>query len=153
MSAKRRDQISAGLLVLLGIATHWFARGITARFPNGVDSGFFPEMTSALLVFVAVVIAVSAGRVRQDKKAPSKRDRDLMRVGGTFALMAAFIALMPILGFALSAALFLPAQISVLAPPGHRRLSSFIAVSLVAAGAIYAIFAMGFGLVLPRGPF
>ena len=152
MSELRRDLVSAASLAAVGTGAHVVARGIEARFKTGVDSGFFPELVSAALVLSAAIIAGSALRRRQQVEADTPSG-STWRVWGAFAAVVAYVAALPIAGFLASTAAFLFVQISVLAPAERRRPLAFALVALVAAGMIHAIFRVGFGLPLPRGPF
>lgn len=161
MATRTLDLISAAALALLGIGAHAVARKIPPRFPTGVDSGFLPEIVSALLVAVAAIIAFGALRRSAEgaagEAAPETTDGTdaspaFGRVAGTFLLLLAFVLALPSLGFLVSAAGFLALQLLLLAPRGKRRPLLFLAIAILAAASIYGIFAYGFGLILPRGP-
>lgn len=157
MSRRRLDMISAGVLFVLGLLVQLQARTITSKFRTSVDSGFFPEIVSAMLMAVAVFIFLSAlGGSARNRAQAGAADRDgasLGRVAGSFGLLVAYAAVLPIVGFLGATAVFLFAQLMLLAPRGGRNAFGFGLAAVIGSVLIYLTFTDGFGLMLPRGAF
>lgn len=152
MANRTMDILSALVLGVLAIFMYLVARGITPRFKTGVDSGFFPEIVSALLLILALAIGIRALRRGVDPDAPPQKGGGL-RVWVTCALMAGAIFAMQIVGFLITAAVFLFAQMVLLTPDGQHRYVLKAILSVVFAVTVYLIFSKGFGLILPSGMF
>ena len=153
MTNRMMDIVSALVLGALAILIHIEARGITPRFKAGVDSGFFPEIVSVLLLVLSVAIGVRALRAGPGPDDGPPLGGWTPRVWTTCALMAAAIFSMEFIGFLAAAAVFLFLQMVVLTPAGHHRYVFKAIVSVVLAVGVYFIFSKGFGLILPSGPF
>lgn len=165
MRAAHRDIVSGAFLLLLAVGLHLAARAIPAKFPIGVDSGFFPEVVSAALGLFALVILVQGFRSRtrngqvsaEETEVPQEDDRvSFVRAGGVLALIALYGAGLAAVGFLPATLVFLTLLIYLLAPPeanhpGARRLTVSVAVSLPATLVVYAAFTYGFEVLLPSG--
>ena len=149
MTTRKMDILSALVLGALAILIHIEARRIPPRLQTGVDSGFFPELVTALLLILAVAIVVRALRAGADD-APSQTGL-LPRVWMTCALLAAAIVAMEYVGFLATAVVYMVAQMAVLTPAGKHRYVLNAIVSIVFAVVVYFIFAKGFGVILPAG--
>lgn len=68
-----------------------------------------------------------------------------------FAILVAYIGLMPIVGFILSTAFFLLASMLVLTPANRRNIVLIIVLTLVVSVGVYFLFVDGLSLVLPAG--
>ena len=152
MTTRRKDLVSSAVLTLTAIVIHLQARGITARFKTGVDSGFFPEIVTALMGVLAFAIGVRAffGPSISIAQPPAEGQ---LRVFAVLAAIAAALLAMPVVGFLSAAAVLLFAQMVLLTPKGGHRLVLKSVLSVVMATAIWAVFTMVFGLSLPSGPF
>lgn len=153
MTKRRMDILSALVLGVLAILIHIEARGITPRFNAGVDSGFFPEIVTALLLFLSVAIGVRTLRAGAGEDESSRQGGSTPRVWLTIALVAVAILAMDYLGFLITATVFLFAQMVVLTPAGQHRYLLKAILSVVFAVAVYFVFSRGFGLLLPTGIF
>lgn len=149
---ERRNTILAGatLLVMAGVIFA-AASQIKSRFPFGVDSGFFPEIASATLGFLAVIILLQGLRTSPDLEMEPVAPEGQKTVLLSLVLLMAFGAGMAVIGFLPAAAIYLFAQFFVLSPPGQRRPLHFALIAVGAATVIQFIFANWFGLVLPSG--
>jgi putative tricarboxylic transport membrane protein len=74
-----------------------------------------------------------------------------MAVVGTFVLMAGYAALLPMVGFMITTAVYLFLQINILAENQHRKPVLFGIISVVTSVSVYYLFVMVFHLMLPAG--
>lgn len=140
MRSAHRDIVSGAFLLLLAIGLHLAARAIPAKFPIGVDSGFFPEVVSAALGLFALVILVQGVRSRtrngresaEGTEVPEEEVRlsggvtgvvgaGVVRAGGVLALIALYGAGLAAVGFLPATLVFLTLLIYLLAPPEAYR--------------------------------
>ncbi len=181
MRSAHRDIVSGAVFLLLAVGLHLAARAIPAKFPIGVDSGFFPEVVSAALGLFALVVLVQGFRKRtrngqesaegQEEVAGDDAPASIVRAGGVLALIALYGAGLAAVGFLPATLVFLTLLIYLLAPPevyhpeayrpeahhpetrrsGARRLAASVAVSLPTTLVVYAVFTYGFAVLLPSG--
>lgn len=165
MRSAHRDIVSGAFLLLLAVGLHLASRAIPAKFPIGVDSGFFPEVVSAALGLFALVILAHGIRscIRNDQESaeetelPAEEVRvSVVRAGGVLALIALYGAGLAAVGFLPATLVFLTLLIYLLAPPeanhpGAHRLTVSVAVSLPTTLVVYAVFTYGFEVLLPSG--
>jgi hypothetical protein len=122
-----------------------------------VGPGFYPSM---VLVFMAIT---SAALLAQDLLArrrtgpaeaaaapPAPRAYGL--VAAAFAVVAGYIALMPLVGFRLSTALFVAVfQLVLDRPASTQSWAKLIAIAVGTSAATYAVFEHYLLVLLPRG--
>lgn len=137
------------------------AMGIKSMPGLPVGPGLFPAITGAAMVAFGLVLAAQgwfAARVRDTPLLPKEQSAETAAsherrsyfgpfVVGILAAIAASTLLMPVLGFLITGALFVFAVVLL---SGGRLISAFV-FSPIASAAIYAMFAFGFRVPLPRG--
>ncbi|MDO5612525.1 MAG: tripartite tricarboxylate transporter TctB family protein [Paracoccus sp. (in: a-proteobacteria)] len=97
--------------------------------------------------------AVVAAEHRAETETASRPGSDMMTVGLTLVLIAAYVAALGRIGFPLATPLYLFAQFIVLTPRGIRTpYAVYAVIALAASAVIFATFRYGFGLMLPAGP-
>lgn len=79
------------------------------------------------------------------------KNADTKSLLAIFAILILYMALMSVLGFMISTALFLMASMLLLTPAEKRRLPFMIVLSLVVSVGVYYLFVNGLDLVLPAG--
>lgn len=146
MTSRSRDLISATVLLIAAVAIHLQARGITSRFKTGVDSGFFPEIVTTLLAIVSLAIGLRAA-LGPSEMLP--RAEGQWRVLAVLGGIAAALLFMPLVGFLPVAAVLLFVQMVLLTSRGHHRLIFKALLAVTMAVAVWAVFTIGFGLILP----
>lgn len=140
----------AVLLVVFSAAAFWQAYQISG-FSGPSEPGVFPMLAAATMLVSALVILRGALRAPPDETA-GLRARFLSlappRLIMLVAMIAIYVASMPLLGFMASSALFLFAAFWAL----WRRGPLWSAVlTALALAAIYLVFREIFQVVLPRG--
>lgn len=151
-----KDLVAGAVLLVLAIIVHIVARRIEARIPMGVDSGFFPEVASGLLGFLALVIILQAVLGRREVRGAGdgvepELPRNLFRVAATCLLIVVYGLCVPRVGFVLATLAYLPLQFLLLSAAEDRNWPMFGVIAAVATGVIYVVFSFGFGLILPSG--
>lgn len=150
-SPRHRSGEVVFLLVLLGLAL--LAVGEARRlggFASLSGPGFFPMLASSVMVLS--LLAVIWRRIRQGEPFGALRRffHDVMplRLVVVTALIAAYVALMPALGFMVASGVFLLAMLLYLWRRGFWLSLLVTAASLLV---IQVIFRMVFQVVLPTG--
>jgi putative tricarboxylic transport membrane protein len=145
--AARKDLVFSICMVLLSIvlAVQSF------RYPS--DSAFFPRVLSILLLLLSLLLLIRAFRQ------PPREERTGIIRGDAFSLMKStpmvvfgsatlYIAVIPVLGFLVSTALFLFGSILYF---DRRKLIVAAIYSICFSAAIYFVFHAVLGVTLPRG--
>lgn len=159
MNRSRSDIFSGAGVLLFAVAVHLAARGFERRIPMGVDSGYFPELASGFLAFLAILMIArgAIGLRRSHGPGPETRDPDAFqaaaRVLGSLVAIVAYGLSIPYLGFILATFLFLNVSFAVLPTVGPTRWLRNALIAALLTATIYGIFTYGFGVILPRGPF
>jgi hypothetical protein len=152
-----RDGIAGlvGLAISLLLLPH--ALGLPRLPIVPIGPGFYPAL---VLVFLAVTSAVL---VAQDwvaqRAAPSPAEAATAAgrpayglVAAAFAVVAAYVVLLPLLGFRIATALFVAAfQAALEAPRTLRQWAVLIAIALATSALAYLVFEQYLFVLLPRG--
>jgi putative tricarboxylic transport membrane protein len=155
----RRD-LACGLfaLVLAGVYLNEATKIQVSALGDAVGSAGFPLVLGSLLAGTALVLllqAVLRGRrasaeglltVGGDAERPGSAFK---RAAGLTAIAAAFIAMLPLVGYVVAVALMLAAVVLYQGLPFSRR------TVLVAGGGalvLYGLFGLLLGIPVPRGP-
>jgi len=147
--ARNKDLWSGLALAALGAFVVATASGWPYMTEEGPGPGFFPRWYGGLMVALSLTLVVGSVLKAPPADAPEPiRWSELGRALGCWLAFVASIALMPVLGFAISFALLTWFIVAVLARRPHR-----VALALAIGGAalFYGIFELGLDLALPRG--
>ncbi len=146
----KKDVVSGIFLLVLSCAIYLSARQIPTRLRIGVDSGFLPEIVSAALGVLAVIIIWQGMRSSSAAETPQDGEvQSAVPVVQSLILIVAYGFAITIVGFIPATIVFLIAQFFILAPRDERRPASFVVVAVIAAVTSFAIFTYGFGVILP----
>ncbi len=113
-----------------------------------VAVGIIAIILSAILI-VTTILKMKKNGDGSTTKAEEKSN--YKRVGITLALILAFIFSMDNLGFTVSAAVYLMAQMLILAEKEQRKIPKMAIISVVAAVSVKLLFTYVFNIVLPTG--
>jgi len=128
-----------------------------------VSSAVFPRIIGVMMAVLSIALIVSEliklkkteqidGSERKEKTNGVVLSKTTRIVLVTFALIAVYTIMLTYLGFIIATAIYLFAQIMILATKEQRRRWYFILVFSVAIDlAIYYSFYYGFSLILPSG--
>jgi putative tricarboxylic transport membrane protein len=123
-----------------------------------IGPGFYPALvlvfmaiTSAILLLQGIVAQRRAGgSVGEEAKATPKRAYDL--VAAAFAVIAAYVVLLPLLGFRIATAAFVAGfQLLLERPATPRQWAVLAAVAIGTSLVTYIVFERYLLVLLPRG--
>ena len=140
------DFWSGLVLASLGAYIVTQARGWVYMNEEGPGAGFFPVWYGALMVVLSLVLVANA--VMNRTKQPQVRWKDVSRALLCWVAFTASVALMPILGFAISFALLTWFIVKVMC--GERQRTAIV-VAVGGALFFYLLFDVALDLTLPRG--
>lgn len=141
------------ILVLFSAAAFWQSYGISG-FGGLTTAGMFPMLASATMLAAASFVLSGAVRSLSESDTDDRPvtahacpvfSRELLII---VAMVAAYVAAMPYIGFVLSSALFLFAAFSYL---WRKGLFLSLLITGVSIAVIYVVFRLGFQVVLPSG--
>src|SRR5450631_1340774 len=146
----RRGDLWAGLLLaVLGTYVVVEARGWVYMGEDGPGAGFFPMWYgSAMIVLSLALVATTVLKRTPDAARSISPWQDLGRALACWAAFVACVALMPVVGFAISFALLTWFIVAVMAR--QAQLTAW-AVAIGGSALFYGIFEIGLELSLPRG--
>ena len=153
----RRDGI-AGLICL---ATSLFLLPFSFGLPKlpivPIGPGFYPII---VLVFMAAISALLVAQdiLAQRRAEPAGADeatqpkRAYGHVAAAFAVVAAYVALLPLLGYRIATALFVAAfQLTLERPATLRQWAMLAAIAIGTSAITYLLFDQYLSVLLPRG--
>ena len=177
---QNKELLVGVIFLVVGIAYFALAFTIPSYDAYGgssvVDSSFLPKVVGVLLILLSVLQLVFASRT--SKSAPAaeapaapaetadengefkvedwdddaaNRNADTKALVAIFLILMVYMALMSVLGFMISSALFLFATMMLLTPKQKRKLPVIIILSVVVAVGVYYLFVYGLDMVLPTG--
>lgn len=145
-----------------------------------VDSKFMPQFVGILLMILGILQTLSAYKAlrRQEKngqassqtaqQAQTETESDQINISDydddaasrgadnkslvlIFAFLLIYLALMTVLGFILSTALYLIATMLLLTPKEKRNIPLMLIITAVVSVGVYFLFVEGLSLILPAG--
>lgn len=150
MTERRRNILIGILFFAVGVFISVSALGIKPRMKNDMGSGFYP------LVLGFAIIAISLLRLitvfRQPRKNEEKKELSDLRGGWlTILLLCAYVLMFNKIGFLLSTAIYLFAQMWILTPRDKWSLSLMSIVSIITPLFLYVMFVFALNIPLPKG--
>lgn len=145
-----------------------------------VDSKFMPQFVGVLLMILGILQTISAYKAlrRQEKngrassqnvqQVQAENESDQINISDydddaasrgadnkslvlIFAFLLIYLALMTVLGFILSTALYLIATMLLLTPKEKRNIPLMLIITVVVSVGVYFLFVEGLSLILPAG--
>jgi putative tricarboxylic transport membrane protein len=145
-----------GLAVSLTLLVQSFSLPQLALTPVG--PGFYPRIVLVLMALVSAILVVQGlvASYRAPARCATGREGRPARayglVGSAFAIVAAYVALLPWLGFRIATALFVAAfQFAVERPMSARDWTKLLAVALGTSLITHLVFESYILVLLPRG--
>jgi putative tricarboxylic transport membrane protein len=147
-----RDGV-VGLICLAGSLVLWAAsRGLPQPALVPIGPAYYPRLlfivTAALSLALVVGDVLRRGRLASGSPAPRARYR---LVVVTFAIFAAYVVLLPAIGYRLATFLFVGGLQAALEPPRGRRWWLVLSVALGTTLLTYYVFERYLSVLLPRG--
>ena len=177
---QNKELLVGVIFLVVGIAYFALAFTIPSYDAYGgssvVDSSFVPKVVGILMIVLSVMQLLIASK--SSKNAPTveasakpeetaeeggefkvedwdddvaNRNADTKALVAIFLILIVYMALMSVLGFMISSALFLFATMMLLTPKQKRKLPIIIILSVVVAVGVYYLFVYGLDMVLPTG--
>ncbi|PLX35636.1 MAG: hypothetical protein C0605_09055 [Hyphomicrobiales bacterium] len=136
-----------GLVILSGLIFHW-----TADMTPGAE--MFPRaMAVGLAVFSVIELLrmfISGAGGKDDKSSNEKELRSTLVMGAFFLLVIGFFLVFPVIGFEISAVVFMLASMVLLG--GVKALRRWY-IALLFPGLLVLVFRIGLEVRLPTAPF
>ncbi len=154
MKKKYWDLASGIFLLVFSVALYFGAKNVKTLSVSSVGSGTFPSIVAVVLAIVSVAIIVGGVKKARGPDEKAKTDGGKPRmwaVVATFVIMAIYATLMPSVGFMITTAVYLFAQMYIMAAKEHQKPILFGVISVVASVSIYYMFVKVFSLMLPAG--
>ncbi|MEW7009109.1 tripartite tricarboxylate transporter TctB family protein [Lentilitoribacter sp. EG35] len=152
MSTKKKDVFSGVFLLALSCSIYLSARQIPTRLRIGVDSGFMPEVVSAVLAMLAIIIIWQGIRNNDHIVVIKNKNKSSVHaVAQSLMLIIIYGLAISHVGFIPATIIFLVAQFYILAPSDKHNPVYFVIVAVITALATNTIFTYGFGVILPSG--
>jgi putative tricarboxylic transport membrane protein len=140
-------------LVLLAISLALFVHSLSLPYLPlvPVGPGFYPRIVLGFLALASAAL-VAQDLLKGHARAPAAARRNYGLVLLLFAIVGAYVALLPLLGFRIATALFVAAaQAALDRPRGPRQWALLAAVALGTAAVTHLVFEKHLLVLLPRG--
>ena len=141
-------------LILLPISLALFVQSLSLPYLPlvPVGPGFYPRIVLAFLALASAALVIQDWRKRgAPATAPAAR-RNYPLVLLLFGIVAAYVLLLPFIGFRIATALFVAAAQAALDPPrSPRQWAVLAAVALATTAVTYLAFENYLMVLLPRG--
>ena len=160
MQNKAQDRGLGIFCSLFGLGVFMLSFTVKKRTVLTIGPGFMPHIIGAVLLLLGVVLTVqtvrknappSPSKPEDSPGSPSSRRAPVL---ATFLLLILYVALLEVLGFTLTTALYLTLQFCVLAETRTlKRLLIYLSASVVGSLVVTVIFSRLLRLYLPQGIF
>ena len=155
-----RDGIAGLVGLAVSLALLPFAFGLPKLPIVPIGPGFYPTLVLVFMALTSAVLLIQDFVAQRGAAVPVERaegtatepPRAYGLVLAAFVAVAIYIALLPLLGFRISTALFVAGFQAVLEPPRDmRRLAIQLATAIGTAAVTYLVFERYLLVILPRG--
>lgn len=146
MPTKQRDRLVASILIVFAVVV--FAYTYTFPAPSQALDPGVAAMPRLMLGTIFVLALVPLIRPQECEKLP--RGSGVVRILGTIVLLLAYAFAIDELGFVISTAVFLVAELLLI---GVRHWLPLVAMPLVTSFGLYYLFRAALDVPLPRGGF
>jgi putative tricarboxylic transport membrane protein len=159
----KNKNIQSGIFLLL-VSVVMFAATLSFKqlTASQVGPAFMPQIIAVLigLMSIAIIIEgyrkVKSGTEDDPEEEGEEAEGNAKEVSyrpviQSFVLMAAYVAVMPIVGFLITTIVYMFMQMMILSSKPERRWLLFAVVSVVATSIIYYVFRNVFYIMLPSG--
>lgn len=163
------DMIAGLAAIVLGIVGFTASYGVkVAPGAGNISAQVMPRIVSVLVAVLGGLLAVQglrkyrecAKRAAEAKEQPDAEEQRSLRkeklldfagIAAAIAILALYALLLKEVGFIICTPLLIFAFCMLLAPAWERKPIKFALISLIATAIIYALFYLGFGIMLPMG--
>jgi uncharacterized membrane protein len=159
MREAKRDIFCGLCFAVLGAAMFIGGLGIKSFVTETLGPKFMPIVVSAMIFILGVILALDGYKevklLKLDGKVDDASGGNLNKsLIATAALLLLYVASLNILGFVAATAIYIFAQILLLAPSDKldkKNIVMYLIIALAAAPAIHYIFYRAFSIFLPAG--
>ncbi|MDQ3027639.1 MAG: tripartite tricarboxylate transporter TctB family protein [Pseudomonadota bacterium] len=151
-----RDAVTGLVVLAASLALFWGTLGLERHPMVPVGPGFYPRIVLAITAAFALVLVVADVVSRRKPVAravpPAVPPANYALVLVAFGIFAAYVVMLPWLGFRVGSLAFLAAmQVALERPSTARGWLRVAAVSIVATVVTYLVFESYLHVLLPRG--
>lgn len=144
-----RDGV-AGLVCLAGsLGLLWLSRDLAAPALVPIGPGFYPRILLVITALLSAALLVADLSAARRPKPPPTMSYRLVVL--TFAIFAAYVFVMPRIGYRVATFVFVAALAATLEPPRGRRWALVLGVALATSAVTYVVFERYLFVLLPRG--
>lgn len=165
MAKKYSEIISGSFIIVFSLFIFLSSFSIKMLTVSRIGSAFVPQLIAILLAVTGVFILIGGIKSfratkletahnpaqeniqNQNQKKPARRYAVIL----TLIILLLYILFLEKVGFIIMTALYLFAQIYILAGDLNRKIPVFAAIAIIASLAIYFLFVSAFQLMLPSG--
>jgi hypothetical protein len=142
--------VAIGVIGLAGsVLLLVMAQGLPTPALVPIGPGFYPRILFGVTAALSVLLIVSGLRQREQQERPATSYRLVL---STFAVVIAYLLVLPLLGYRLGTFLFVAVLQAVLERPRTTaRWALLVAIALVTSIATYYVFEVYLSVLLPRG--
>lgn len=165
MVAKYEDVFSGFFLLIVSVIIFFTSFTFEALTTSLVGPAFMPQIIAVIMAIFSIIIAVSGFRkskavnkeavpeekVSNEEELIVTEKKSYKPVLITFGLMAAYVVLMPYIGFLIMTVVYMFLQMLILSHVTNRKIWLFLLISVVISAAIYYLFRNVFYVMLPTG--
>ena len=162
---KYADIVTGIVVVIIGIATYFASFNIrVAPGAGNISASTVPRICSVIFILLGIMLTFQGIKIynrmageKSEKIAKDEKKKLLDSLAGIAAVIlifAVYILALPVIGFLLCTPVFIFLIALLLMPRSERTRGSVIkiaVVSVISTGAIYALFVLGFSILLPSG--
>jgi|EndMetStandDraft_3_1072993.scaffolds.fasta_scaffold13075_3 putative tricarboxylic transport membrane protein len=153
MTTNRADQLFAVFLILLGAYIAWAGFGYGYMNGTAPGAGFFPVILGIVIAMLSIVNLVRS-LAGAERLAKGISPRDLIKIAGVAAALAAVIIAIPHIGITLASMGLMVAIAAIIKPSLEPRYALRVATCSIAVPLFCRVaFGNWLNIPLPTGPF
>lgn len=157
MFFKKYGDLAIGLFFLiLSIAIFAASCALPPSLMGGLGSDFMPKILAIATCAISIVQIRTGLHImrnwRGEEAAPAEEyPPEYRRVLATVGVFALYVFVLKPLGFLISSAAYLFAQMMILAPKEKRNVVLFTLIAVICSTVVYFVFRNGLSVMLPAG--
>ena len=146
-----RDGLAGLAAAAASLVLFWLTLGLERNSLVPIGPGFYPRLVLGITAALGIALLVQ-DLLRKRRAHPPAVRLNYPLVVATFAVFAAYVLLLPLLGFRVATFLFVIGATFLLEPPRRRGLwVRGLVLAAVTTAATYYVFEQHLAVLLPRG--
>jgi putative tricarboxylic transport membrane protein len=156
-----KDVYASAFLILASIVMYIASNSIKKLTVSKIGADFAPKLVAIAILILSILYLINSikqlkspkaeAAVEENTEVAEKKKVSPLSVLATVGLLFLYIALLPYIGFLITTAIYLFAQMYLLAEKKQRKIWLFLVVSIITSVFVYFIFKSVFYLQLPAG--